>query len=58
MEGFTYNGIHSETLSVWFIPDAQDRWFASPEYEVYEDETYGSDGGYYYGNRAKIRKFV
>ena len=55
MTGFTYNGIHSSKFNCYYIPDAADRWFSSPDFEVYEKEVPGRDGGYTYGSRAKIR---
>lgn len=55
LEGFTYNGIHSSEYNCYYIPDASDRWFASPEFEVYEKEVPGRPGGYGYGTRTKIR---
>lgn len=57
MEGFTYNGIHSSKFNCWYIPNADDRWFASPEFELYEKEVPGHPGGYSYGDRTKIRTF-
>lgn len=58
LNGFTYNGIHSETLGCWYIPDASDNWRASPEYEVMDQDVVGRNGGYYYGNRVKSRVFT
>lgn len=55
MNGFTYNGIHSSLFNCYYIPNQTDRWFASPEFTVYEKDVLGRDGGYYYGNKAKIR---
>lgn len=55
MEGFTYNGIHSSRFSCYYIPDASDRWYASPDFEIYEEEVVGRPGGYTYGTRTKIR---
>lgn len=55
MEGFTFNGIHSSKLGCFYIPDASGRWFASPEFETYDEEVFGRDGGYRYGTRTRIR---
>lgn len=57
MEGFQYNGIHCSEYNVWYVPDASDRWFASPEFETYEGEVSKKAGGYWYGRRTKIRSF-
>ena len=57
LEGFTYNGIDSKSLKCYYIPDASDRWFESPDFEVYDQEVTGRPGGYYYGTRTKIRSF-
>lgn len=58
MEGFTYNGKHSSIFGCFYIPNETDRWFASPDFEVYESSDAGKDGGYYYGTKAKIRVFT
>lgn len=57
MEGFTYNGKHSNDFHCYFIPDETDNWFASPDFEVYESGDTGKDGGYFYGTRTKVRSF-
>ena len=56
--GFTYNGIHSSKYNCYYIPDANDRWFASPEFEVYSKEVPERAGGYGYGARTKIRSLT
>lgn len=56
--GFTYNGIHSSKYNCYYIPDANDRWFASPEFEVYSKEVPERAGGYGYGTRTKIRSLT
>lgn len=58
MDGFSYRGIHCSRYNVEFIPDAKARWFQSPGFDVYQDDVSGRDGGYYYGNNVKIRKFT
>ena len=58
MEGFSYNGKHSDDFHCYFIPDASDRWFASPDFQIYEADDTGKDGGYFYGTRAKVRTFT
>ena len=58
MDGFTYNGIHSSKLGCYLAQNAADRWFQSPDFENYKEEINGRDGGYYYGNRAKIRSIA
>ena len=55
--GFLYNGIHSETYHVEYIPDASDRWFDGTDWNVYQAETEWKNGGYYYGNSAKVKIF-
>lgn len=57
MSGFTYRGVHSSKFNVEYIPDPAARWFASPEFDVYQQDVAGQDGGYYYGNNLKIRTF-
>ena len=56
MSGFTYNGIHSSQFNVEYIPVAEDRWFAGPEYKLYEKDIEWMHGGYHYGNKVNIRK--
>lgn len=56
--GFTYNGIHSSEYRVYYIPDASDRWFEGPEWEMYQTDVAWKNGGYFYGSAAKIRKFT
>ena len=57
MDGFTYNGKHSEDFHCYFIPNESDRWFASPDFKVYENADAGRNGGYFYGTQAKVRTF-
>ena len=47
MSGFTYCGVHSGKYSVEYIPDPKARWDASPEFDVYEEDVAGRDGGYW-----------
>jgi phage-related protein len=58
MGGFTYNNIHSSTYHVEYIPDADDRWFQGADFDIYETNVAWKHGGYYYGNKAKIREFT
>lgn len=58
MSGFTYNGIHCSAYKVDYIPNAEDRWFADPEFEIYSADVSWKHGGYYYGNRVKVRSIV
>lgn len=57
MEGFTYNGIHCSAYNVYYVPDAEDKWFKDPEYEVAKKDVAWRNGGYFYGTYAKIRTF-
>lgn len=57
-DGFTYNGIHCSEYGVEYNPDPQQLWWNSPEFNVYSEEVAGKDGGYYYGNDAKVRTFT
>ena len=58
MNGFSYAGIHCSKFNIEYIPDAPSRWFPSPEFNVYQEDISGRDGGYYYGNNAGIRQFT
>ena len=58
MDGFSYCGIHCSRYNIGYIPDAKERWFQSPSFTLYEEDVSGRDGGYYYGNNVKIRKFT
>ena len=58
MLGFTYNGIHSSTFGLYYIPGPEDRWFNDPEYDVYDTEVSWKNGGYYYDSKAKNRTFT
>lgn len=57
MSGFSYNGTHSSAYHVKYIPDASDRWFEGPAFEVYDTDVPWHPGGHYYGNKVKIRSF-
>lgn len=57
MEGFTYNGIHCSAFNVYYVPDAQDKWFEDAEFEVAKKDVTWRNGGYIYGTYAKIRQF-
>ena len=57
MEGFTFNGIHTDTMKCYYIPDEEDRWFESPDFDVFDENVNWYDGGYYYGNHTKPREF-
>lgn len=58
MLGFTYNGIHSSTFGLYYIPDAEDQWFNDAEYDVYDNDVDWRHGGYYYDSKAKNRTFT
>lgn len=58
MDGFSYNGIHCSSYGVYYVPDADARWFKEAEYEVYRKEVAWHHGGYMYGAFAKIRTFT
>ena len=56
--GFYYNGTHSSEFHVEYIPDASDRWFEGTDWEIYQKEISWHNGGYYYGNAAKVKTFT
>lgn len=56
MEGFTYNGVHSDDMKVMYIPDASARGDFFADYEVIDNEKSWNDGGEYYRPRVKSRK--
>ena len=56
--GFTYNGTHCSAYGVGYIPDGGDRWFSGADFDVYSKDISWRHGGYYYGNKAKIRTFA
>lgn len=58
MHGFSYRGKNIREFQCEYIPKEGDRWFASPDFNVYESGDTGRDGGYYYGNTAKVRAFT
>lgn len=45
-------------FNCYYIPDANDRWFASPDFEVNSKEVPERAGGYGYGTRTKIRSLT
>lgn len=57
MEGFTYNGIHTDAMKCEYIPGPEERWFESADFTVSDENVSWYDGGYYYGNYAKPREF-
>ena len=58
MQGFTYDGIYSGDMGVWYIPDPSALWSPSPDYEVLDSEDGTRDGGSYYKSRVKKRTFT
>lgn len=56
MEGFIYNGVHSDDMKVVYIPDASARGDFFADYEVIDNEKSWNDGGEYYRPRIKSRK--
>lgn len=57
MSGFSYNGKHIREFGCEYIPNETERWFDSPDFTIYESTDVPRDGGYYYGNNAKVRTF-
>ena len=55
MSGFTYNGIHSSTFGVEYIPDAAAKWWDGADFEIYKKKVSWKNGGYIYGSAANIR---
>ena len=58
MDGFSYNGIHCDTLGCAYIPDASDNWFVSPDIELSRDNVARRDGSYFFYTRRKARTFT
>lgn len=58
MTGFTYNGIHSSVFGLYYIPNADDKWFSDPEYDVYDIDVSWKHGGYYFDSKVKNRVFT
>lgn len=58
MTGFTYNGVHTEDLGLYYIPTRDDLWFADPEFDVYDNDIDWRHGGVYYDSKAKVRTFT
>lgn len=57
MQGFTYNGKHSSSMGVYFIPDANERGDFQPDFEVIDFERSWHSGGEYLHSRTKTRVF-
>ena len=57
MTGFSYNGIHSSMFGLYYIPNADDKWFGDPEYDVYDIDISWKHGGYYFDSKVKNRTF-
>lgn len=57
MLGFTYNGIHSESLGVYYVPDATARGDYFTDYSVIDSERSWFDGGDYFKTRLKTKVF-
>lgn len=56
MGGFTYNGIHSSTYNVQYVPGPPNRWLTASSYSVYKSDIAWKHGGYYYGSKENIRE--
>ena len=56
MEGFTYNGVHSDDMKVIYVPDASARGDFFADYEMIDMEKSWNDGGECYKPRIKSRK--
>lgn len=57
MQGFTYNGIHCSTYSVYYTPDAAARGSFFSDYDVIDEENGWTPGGNYYKSRVKSKEF-
>ena len=55
MSGFSFNGVHSDTYHVEYIPNPDERWFEGPDFELYGKDVSWRRGGYGYGSKVKIR---
>lgn len=58
MTGFSFNGIHSSVFGLYYIPNADDKWFSDPEYDVYDIDVGWKNGGYYFDSKTKNRTFT
>ena len=57
MGGFTYNGTHSSSYGVTHVETPGDRWFESPDFEIYQTDIPWHSGGTIHGKKVKIREF-
>ena len=55
--GFSFNGIHSDTLNITRVSDGDRYKDTLPEIEDKTVEIPGMDGAYFYGSNFKIRTF-
>lgn len=58
MTGFSFNGVHSSTFGLYYIPNADDMWFVDPEYDVHDIDISWRNGGYYFDSKVKNRTFT
>lgn len=55
--GFTFMGMHSSDLGVYYAPDAGTMFDDREDIDIYEDDVEWRDGGLYYGMKAKPKEF-
>lgn len=56
--GFTFKGIHSSALGVYWAPDVAALGLDMENYEVIEEEGTGKRGGYWLGTKVLKRTFA
>ena len=58
MLGFTYNGVHSTDMKVYYAPNESDRGEFMSNYEVIDASRSWTPGGDYFGSRVKSKEFT
>ena len=55
MEGFTYNGIHSGEMKIYYIPDDNARGDFLSDFEILDMEKSWNAGGEYFHTRVTTK---